>query len=84
MSLYSGKRLHRYILGEIPIDQDTIDRVEQLAREGKNQFQTTANPCLNGFQEKRLRIINTIQSYNKKKNHSKMKLNNSKMKLNNN
>ena len=35
MSLYSGKRIHSYICEEIPIDQDTIDRVEQLTREGK-------------------------------------------------
>ena len=33
MSLYSGKRIHSYISEEIPIDQDTIDRVEQLTRE---------------------------------------------------
>ena len=31
-----------------------------------------------------MRIINTVQSYKRKKNHSKMKLNNSKMKPNNN
>ena len=35
MSLYTGKRLHSYIWEEIPIDQDTIDRVDQLAREEK-------------------------------------------------
>ena len=35
MSLYSGKRINRYIWEELPIDQDTIYRVEQLAREGK-------------------------------------------------
>ena len=35
MSLYSGKRLHSYIWEDIPIDQDTIDRVEQLTREEK-------------------------------------------------
>ena len=35
MSLYSGKRLHGYVWDEIPIDQDTIDRVEQLVREEK-------------------------------------------------
>ena len=35
MSLYTGKRLHRYIWEEIPIDQDIIDRVDQLAREEK-------------------------------------------------
>ena len=33
MSLYTGKRIHSYIGEEIPIDQDTIDRVDQLARE---------------------------------------------------
>ena len=32
MSLYTGKRFHGYIWEEIPIDQDTIDRVDQLAR----------------------------------------------------
>ena len=37
MSLYSGKRLHGYIWEEIPIDKDTIDRVEQLARGGKQR-----------------------------------------------
>ena len=35
MSLYSGERINRYIWEELPIDQDTIYRVEQLAREGK-------------------------------------------------
>ena len=35
MSLYTGKRLHSYIWEEIPIHQDTIDRVDQLAREEK-------------------------------------------------
>ena len=35
MSLYSGKRLHSYIWEELPIDQDTIDRFEQLTREEK-------------------------------------------------
>ena len=35
MLLYTGKRLHSYIWEEIPIDQDTIDRVDQLAREEK-------------------------------------------------
>ena len=35
MSLYTGKRLHSYIWEEIPIDQDTIDRVDQLEREEK-------------------------------------------------
>ena len=33
MSLYTGKRLHSYIWEEIPIYQDTIDRVDQLAQE---------------------------------------------------
>ena len=33
MSLYSGKRLYIYIWEGLPIYQDTIDRVEQLARE---------------------------------------------------
>ena len=37
MSLYTGKRLHSYIWEETPIDQDTIDRADQLAREEKNQ-----------------------------------------------
>ena len=32
MSLYTGKRLHSYIWEEMPIDQETIDRVDQLAR----------------------------------------------------
>ena len=36
MSLYSVKRLHSYIWEELPIDQDTNDRVEQLAEEGVN------------------------------------------------
>ena len=44
MSLYSGKRLHSYILGEIPMDQDTIDRVEQLAREGKKPVLDNSQP----------------------------------------
>ena len=35
MSLYSEKRLHSYIWEELPIDQDVIDRVDQLAREEK-------------------------------------------------
>ena len=35
MSLYSGKRLHSYIWEELPIYQDTIYIVEQLAREEK-------------------------------------------------
>ena len=35
MSLYSGKRLHSYIGEELPIDEDKIDRVEKLARKGK-------------------------------------------------
>ena len=35
MSLYTGKRLHSYIWEEIPIDQDTIDRADQLARKEK-------------------------------------------------
>ena len=35
MSLYTGKRLHSYIWEEIPINQDTIDRVDQLEREEK-------------------------------------------------
>ena len=35
MSLYTGKWIHRYIWEEIPIDQDTIDRVDQLEREEK-------------------------------------------------
>ena len=35
MSLYTVKRLHRYIWGEILIDQDTIYIVDQLAREEK-------------------------------------------------
>ena len=44
MSLYSGKRLHSYIWEEIPIDQDTIDRVEQLAREGKQSVLDNNQP----------------------------------------
>ena len=35
MSLYTGKRLHSYIWEEIPIDQDTIDRVDKPSREEK-------------------------------------------------
>ena len=35
MFSHSGKRLHSYIWGELPIDQDVIDRVKQLAREEK-------------------------------------------------
>ena len=38
MSLYSGKWLHSYIWEELPIYQDVIDRVEQLAREEKQPF----------------------------------------------
>ena len=33
MSLYTGKRLHSYSWTELPIDQDVIDRVEDLAEE---------------------------------------------------
>lgn len=32
MSLYTGKRLHSFKWQELPIDQDVIDRVEQLAK----------------------------------------------------
>ena len=32
MSIYSGKRLNSYIGEDLPIDQDVIDRVDQLAR----------------------------------------------------
>ena len=35
MSLYSEKRLHSYIWGDLTIDQDVICRVEQLKREEK-------------------------------------------------
>ena len=35
MPLYIGKRLHSYIWEEIPIDQDKIDRFDQLAKEVK-------------------------------------------------
>jgi hypothetical protein len=31
MSLYSGKRLHSYEWKELPIDDDVINRVEELA-----------------------------------------------------
>ena len=31
MSLYSGKRIHSYEWKELPIDEDVIDRVEELA-----------------------------------------------------
>ena len=39
MSLYTGKRFHGYIWEEILIDQDTIDRVDQLAKEEKQPVQ---------------------------------------------
>ena len=44
MSLYSGKRLHSYIWEELPIDQDIIDRLEQLAREKKTSFGQQPTP----------------------------------------
>ena len=46
MSLYSGKRLHSYIGEELPIDQDVIDRVEQLAREEKQPVLDNNQPLL--------------------------------------
>ena len=51
MSLYSGKRLHSYIWEELPIDQDTIYRVEQLTKEGKQPVLDNNQPlfeCLPG------------------------------------
>ena len=44
MSLYSEKRRHRYIWEEPPIDQDTIDRVEKLAREKKQPVLDNSQP----------------------------------------
>ena len=44
MSLYTGKRLHSYIWEDIPIDQDTIDRVDQLAREEKQPVLDNTQP----------------------------------------
>ena len=35
MSFYSGKIIHGYILEELHIDQDVIDKMEQLTREEK-------------------------------------------------
>ena len=44
MSLYTVKRLHSYIWEEIPIYQDTIDRVDQLAREEKQPVLDNIQP----------------------------------------
>ena len=44
MSLYSGKRIHRYIWEEIQIDQNTVDRFEQLAREERQPVLDNSQP----------------------------------------
>ena len=44
MSLYTGKRLHSYIWEEIPIDQDTINRVNQIAPEEKQPVLDNKQP----------------------------------------
>ena len=52
MSLYSGKRLHSYILEELPIYQDVIDRVEQLEREEKQPVLDNNQPLFEWISEK--------------------------------
>jgi len=37
MNLYSGKRIHSYEWREIPIDDETIAQVENIAKNEKNQ-----------------------------------------------
>ena len=54
MSLYSGKRIHSYIWEEIPIDQDTIDIVEQLAREEKQLVLDNNQPLFEWFPGKEI------------------------------
>jgi hypothetical protein len=44
MSLYSGKRLHSYEWDELPIDDDVINRVEELATEEDAPIMTDGYP----------------------------------------
>ena len=44
MNLYTGKRLHSYNWEELPIDNDTIERVEELAKNEKAKRLTDNYP----------------------------------------
>ena len=44
MSLYTGKRLHRYQLTEIPIGDDVISQVRDLAEEENAKKMTDNYP----------------------------------------
>ena len=44
MSLYTGKRLHSYNWQELPIDDETINRVEDLAKAEKAKRLTDNYP----------------------------------------
>ena len=44
MSLYSGKRVHSYNWTDLPIDNDVIHRVEELAKEEEAIIMTKGYP----------------------------------------
>ena len=44
MSLYSGKRVHSYNWTDLPIDNDVIHRVEELAKEEEAAIMTKGYP----------------------------------------
>ena len=45
MSLYSGKRIHGYKWEKLPIDENVIARVEQLAEAEKQPIMNRGMPC---------------------------------------
>ena len=44
MSLYTGKKLHSYVWTELPIDNDVIKRVEELATQEQQPFLLDNHP----------------------------------------
>ena len=44
MSIYTGKKLHSYVWTELPIDNDVIKRVKELATQEKQPFLLDNHP----------------------------------------
>ena len=45
MSLYMGKRIHRYHWDELPIDEHMIERVESMAKKEDQPIMNRGLPC---------------------------------------
>ena len=57
MSLYSVKRLHSNILGELPIYQDVTDIVEQHSREEEQQVMYNNQPLFDWILGKEIKYF---------------------------